>query len=183
MSWNTSKTARRDCSAPARRWAANWMAKACQQRASPICCMRSSNAATASASKATTRSRPTSSAMRWPPRSGARQQPAHAAVGAGAAGASGCVRARVAARLDFSFSGPQAARVARLASAGKLNIGAIHTYLELFSRYFIDLPPRVCLIAAEAADRHGNLYTGPNTETRRPSSRPRRSSKASSSSR
>src|SRR5574343_1961946 len=70
----------------------------------------------------------------------------------------------IAARLDFSFSGPQAARVARLASAGKLNIGAIHTYLELFSRYFVDLPPRVCLIAAEAADRHGNLYTGPNTE-------------------
>jgi malonate decarboxylase alpha subunit len=70
----------------------------------------------------------------------------------------------VAAKLDFSFSGPQAARVARLVAAGKLNIGAIHTYLELFSRYFIDLPPRVALIAAEAADRHGNLYTGPNTE-------------------
>ncbi|HEV7816161.1 MAG TPA: malonate decarboxylase subunit alpha [Janthinobacterium sp.] len=70
----------------------------------------------------------------------------------------------IAARLDFSFSGPQAGRVARLASAGKLNIGAIHTYLELFGRYFIDLTPRVALIAAEAADRHGNLYTGPNTE-------------------
>ncbi|WLI91222.1 malonate decarboxylase subunit alpha [Massilia sp. R2A-15] len=70
----------------------------------------------------------------------------------------------VASRLDFSFSGPQAGRVAKLVAAGKLNIGAIHTYLELFSRYFIDLPPRVCLVAAEAADRHGNLYTGPNTE-------------------
>jgi malonate decarboxylase alpha subunit len=70
----------------------------------------------------------------------------------------------VADRLDFSFSGPQAGRVARLVAAGKLNIGAIHTYLELFSRYFIDLAPRVCLVAAEAADRHGNLYTGPNTE-------------------
>ena len=70
----------------------------------------------------------------------------------------------VAARLDFSFSGPQAARVAKLVAAGQLDIGAIHTYLELFSRYFIDLPPRVALIAAEAADRHGNLYTGPNTE-------------------
>ena len=70
----------------------------------------------------------------------------------------------VASKLDFSFSGPQAARVAKLAAAGKLNIGAIHTYLELFSRYFIDLPPRVALIAAEAADRNGNLYTGPNTE-------------------
>lgn len=70
----------------------------------------------------------------------------------------------VADRLDFSFSGPQAGRVARLVANGKLNIGAIHTYLELFSRYFIDLAPRVCLVAAEAADRHGNLYTGPNTE-------------------
>lgn len=70
----------------------------------------------------------------------------------------------IASRLDFSFSGPQAGRVAKLAAAGKLNIGAIHTYLELFSRYFIDLPPRVALVAAEAADRHGNLYTGANTE-------------------
>jgi malonate decarboxylase alpha subunit len=70
----------------------------------------------------------------------------------------------IAARLDFSFSGPQAGRLAKLVSSGKLNIGAIHTYLELFGRYFVDLTPRVCLIAAEAADRQGNLYTGPNTE-------------------
>jgi malonate decarboxylase alpha subunit len=70
----------------------------------------------------------------------------------------------IASRLDFSFSGPQAARLARLAAAGQLNIGAIHTYLELFSRYFIDLTPRVSLIVAEAADPAGNLYTGPNTE-------------------
>jgi malonate decarboxylase alpha subunit len=70
----------------------------------------------------------------------------------------------VASRLDFSFSGPQAGRVAKLAASGRLNIGAIHTYLELFSRYFVDLPPRVALVAAEAADRNGNLYTGPNTE-------------------
>jgi malonate decarboxylase alpha subunit len=70
----------------------------------------------------------------------------------------------IAARLDFSFSGPQAARVAKLVASGQLNIGAIHTYLELFSRYLIDLTPRIALIAAEAADKHGNLYTGPNTE-------------------
>ncbi len=70
----------------------------------------------------------------------------------------------IASRLDFSFSGPQAVRVAKLVASSQLNIGAIHTYLELFSRYFVDLPPRVALIAAEAADRHGNLYTGPNTE-------------------
>ncbi|MET0209588.1 MAG: malonate decarboxylase subunit alpha [Burkholderiaceae bacterium] len=70
----------------------------------------------------------------------------------------------IASKLDFSFSGPQAGRLAKLAQAGKLNIGEIHTYLELFARYFIDLTPRVALVAAEMADREGNLYTGPNTE-------------------
>ena len=70
----------------------------------------------------------------------------------------------VASRLDFSFSGPQGARLAKLASGGQLKIGAIHTYLELFARYFVDLTPRVALVAAHAADDEGNLYTGPNTE-------------------
>ena len=70
----------------------------------------------------------------------------------------------IAARLDFSFSGPQSGRLAKLAGEGRLNIGAIHTYLELFGRYFVDLTPRVSLIAAQAADAVGNLYTGPNTE-------------------
>jgi len=67
-------------------------------------------------------------------------------------------------RIDFSFSGPQAARLARLVENNKITIGAIHTYLELFARYFVDLTPRVALIAAQAADHEGNLYTGPNTE-------------------
>jgi malonate decarboxylase alpha subunit len=70
----------------------------------------------------------------------------------------------IASRLDFSFSGPQAARLARMAGTGQIAIGAIHTYLELFGRYFIDLTPNVALVAAQAADRAGNLYTGPNTE-------------------
>ena len=70
----------------------------------------------------------------------------------------------IASRLDFSFSGPQSLRLAQLLGAGKLQIGAIHTYLELFGRYFIDLTPKVSLIAAQAADAQGNLYTGPNTE-------------------
>ena len=70
----------------------------------------------------------------------------------------------IATKLDFSFSGPQAARLARLVSDGRIAIGAIHTYLELFGRYFVDLTPRVCLVAAHSADAHGNLYTGPNTE-------------------
>ena len=70
----------------------------------------------------------------------------------------------IASRLDFSFSGPQGARLARLVTAKRIEIGAIHTYLELFARYFVDLTPRIALIAAQAADREGNLYTGPNTE-------------------
>ena len=70
----------------------------------------------------------------------------------------------IASKLDFSFSGPQALRLAQLLGAGRLQIGAIHTYLELFGRYFIDLTPKVALIAAQAADAQGNLYTGPNTE-------------------
>jgi malonate decarboxylase alpha subunit len=70
----------------------------------------------------------------------------------------------VASKLDFSFSGPQAGRLAKLVSANQIRIGAIHTYLELFGRYFVDLTPRVSLVCAQAADREGNLYTGPNTE-------------------
>jgi malonate decarboxylase alpha subunit len=70
----------------------------------------------------------------------------------------------LAQRLDFSFSGPQAARLARLVSENRIEIGGIHTYLELFARYFVDLTPRVSLVAAQAADALGNLYTGPNTE-------------------
>ncbi len=67
-------------------------------------------------------------------------------------------------RLDFCFSGPQAVRLAKLVEQGRIEIGAIHTYLELYARYFTDLTPRVALIAAMAADHAGNLYTGPNTE-------------------
>lgn len=70
----------------------------------------------------------------------------------------------IASRLDFSFSGPQAGRLAKLVGANRIEIGAIHTYLELFGRYFVDLTPRVSLVCAQAADREGNLYTGPNTE-------------------
>lgn len=70
----------------------------------------------------------------------------------------------IASKLDFSFSGPQAARLAKMVSSGQIQIGAIHTYLELFSRYFVDLTPRVSLVCAQAADAQGNLYTGANTE-------------------
>jgi malonate decarboxylase alpha subunit len=70
----------------------------------------------------------------------------------------------IARKLDFCYSGPQGVRMAQLIKAGKIELGAIHTYLELYSRYFMDLAPRVSLIAADEADAAGNLYTGPNTE-------------------
>jgi len=70
----------------------------------------------------------------------------------------------IARRVDFSFSGPQSLRLAQLVAAGRVEIGAIHTYLELFGRYFVDLTPQVALVAADAADAAGNLYTGANTE-------------------
>jgi malonate decarboxylase alpha subunit len=70
----------------------------------------------------------------------------------------------VAKKLDYAYSGPQSARIARMLFGGRIELGAVHTYLELFARYFIDLTPHVALIAAVSADREGNLYTGPNTE-------------------
>ena len=41
-----------------------------------------------------------------------------------------------------------------------MHIGAIHTYVELYARMFVDLAPDVVLLCAEQADRDGNLYTG-----------------------
>jgi malonate decarboxylase alpha subunit len=70
----------------------------------------------------------------------------------------------LANRLDFSFSGPQGTRLAKLVQEQRIEIGSIHTYLELFGRYFMDLTPNVALIAAQSADAEGNLYLGPNTE-------------------
>jgi malonate decarboxylase alpha subunit len=70
----------------------------------------------------------------------------------------------IAHKVDFSFAGPQSLRVAQLLEDGQLEIGAINTYVELYARMFVDLTPNVALLCAEKADRHGNLYTGPNTE-------------------
>lgn len=70
----------------------------------------------------------------------------------------------IARRVEFSYAGPQSLRVAQLLEDGKLEIGAIHTYIELYARMFVDLTPNVVLVCAEKADLAGNLYTGPNTE-------------------
>lgn len=70
----------------------------------------------------------------------------------------------IARKLDFSFSGTQSLRISQLLEDGLLEIGAIHTYIELYSRLYVDLCPNVALIAGYKADRKGNLYTGPSTE-------------------
>jgi malonate decarboxylase alpha subunit len=70
----------------------------------------------------------------------------------------------IAKKVDFAFAGPQSLRVAQLLEDGVLEIGAIHTYVELYARLLVDLIPRVVLVCAEQADHEGNLYTGPNTE-------------------
>ncbi len=70
----------------------------------------------------------------------------------------------LASEVNFAYAGPQGSRLAQMVFDGKVKIGAIHTYVELYARYFAELiPDVVCLVALEA-DREGNLYTGPNTE-------------------
>src|ERR1700678_466337 len=70
----------------------------------------------------------------------------------------------IAKKIDFAFAGPQSLRVSQLLEDGVLEIGAIHTYVELYARLLVDLAPNVVLVCAEQADRDGNLYTGPSTE-------------------
>lgn len=70
----------------------------------------------------------------------------------------------IAKKLDFSFSGTQSLRISQLLEDGLLEIGAIHTYIELYARLYVDLIPNVALVAGYKADRNGNLYTGPSTE-------------------
>lgn len=70
----------------------------------------------------------------------------------------------IARKLDFAFAGPQALRTAQMMEDGKLEIGAVHTYIELYARMFVDRTPSVALVCAARADREGNLYTGANTE-------------------
>ncbi len=70
----------------------------------------------------------------------------------------------IARKIDISYAGSQGKRFADMVLNGRIELGAIHTYVELYARYFLDLQPRVAVIAAHAADAAGNLYTGGNTE-------------------
>ena len=70
----------------------------------------------------------------------------------------------IASKVDFAYAGPQSLRMAQMVEDKQLKMGEIHTYIELYGRLFIDLIPSVALVAADKADRYGNLYTGANTE-------------------
>jgi malonate decarboxylase alpha subunit len=69
----------------------------------------------------------------------------------------------IAKKIDFAFSS-QSLRLSQLIEDHVLEVGAIHTYAELYARLFVDLSPHVVLVCAEAADSAGNLYTGASTE-------------------
>ena len=70
----------------------------------------------------------------------------------------------IARKLDFAFAGGQSLRISQFLQDGLLEVGAIHTYVELYARLYVDLTPNVVLVAGYTADREGNLYTGPSTE-------------------
>lgn len=70
----------------------------------------------------------------------------------------------IARKLDFAYAGAQSVRISQFLEDGLLEVGAIHTYIELYSRLYVDLTPHIVLTAGYKADRHGNLYTGPSTE-------------------
>jgi malonate decarboxylase alpha subunit len=70
----------------------------------------------------------------------------------------------IARKLDFAFAGAQSLRISQFLQDGILEIGAIHTYIELYARLYVDLTPNVVLVAGYKADRNGNLYTGASTE-------------------
>lgn len=70
----------------------------------------------------------------------------------------------IASLINFAFAGTQSLRLSEMMNSGVCKVGAIHTYFELYARLFVDLIPNICLVAADAADKDGNLYTGANTE-------------------
>src|ERR1700721_214345 len=59
----------------------------------------------------------------------------------------------IAKKVDFAYAGPQSLRLAQLLADGKVEVGAIHTYVELYARLLVDLAPNVVMVCAEQADR------------------------------
>ena len=70
----------------------------------------------------------------------------------------------IARKVDFCYSGPQSVRLSQMIEDGLVDLGAIHTYAELYARTCIDLTPNIALICAEKTDLQGNLYMGPSSE-------------------
>jgi malonate decarboxylase alpha subunit len=70
----------------------------------------------------------------------------------------------IASKLDFAYAGAQSLRISQFLQEGTLTVGALHTYIELYARLYVDLSPNVVMVAGYVADRQGNLYTGPSTE-------------------
>ena len=139
-----------------------------RQSASPparivACSRRSSSRATASASKATTRSRPTS----W--RGAACRSTRSACTTctwcsrcSRCPSISTCSRTASRASLDFSLLRPAGRAPGQARRRRQASRSARSTPTSSCSRrYFVDLTPNVALVAAHAADRDGNLYTGP----------------------
>ena len=86
----------------------------------------------------------------------------------------------IAHKVDFAFAGPQSLRVAQLLEDGKLEIGAIYTYVELYARMFVDLTPHVALrVRGAGRPARQSVHRRRIPRTRRPSSRPPRSATAS----
>jgi malonate decarboxylase alpha subunit len=44
----------------------------------------------------------------------------------------------IATKLDLAYAGPQSVRIAQMVEDGTVQVGAIHTYVELYARMFVD---------------------------------------------
>ncbi|MDE2611734.1 MAG: malonate decarboxylase subunit alpha, partial [Burkholderiales bacterium] len=47
----------------------------------------------------------------------------------------------IARKLDFAYAGTQSLRISQFLQDGILEVGAIHTYIELYARLYVDLTP------------------------------------------
>src|SRR5207248_1222429 len=49
----------------------------------------------------------------------------------------------IARKLDFAYAGAQSLRISQFLQDGQMEVGAIHTYVELYARLYVDLTPNV----------------------------------------
>ena len=79
----------------------------------------------------------------------AAQRPAHADLVGVASEHLDLFERGIATKLDLAYAGPQSVRIAQMVEDGTVHIGAIHTYVELYARMFVDLAPDVVLLCAD----------------------------------